>query len=176
MAGWGPTGGMLEAMRAGPGGTGWYVVVGAGGVAGAAVRWGVGALMGPHELPVATLVVNAVGCLVLGAVVAVRAGGGALDAGRRSRRDVVLDVVGVGVCGGLTTFSTFTVEVVDRLARGRWALGVAYVVVSLAAGAGAFLLGEAVARGHGAHDADGAVVRLGDADPDAAAETEPGGC
>jgi len=158
---------MLGAVKAGPGGTGWYLVVGAGGVVGAALRWGVGAVVGAHALPVATLIVNTVGCLVLGAVVAVRAGADR-DAGRRSRRDVGLDVIGIGVCGGLTTFSTFTVEVVDRVADGRWALGVAYVVVSVAVAAGAFLLGEAVAGGRVAG------IREGEAGPDAAAGTEPG--
>jgi CrcB protein len=59
------------------------------------------------------------------------------------RRRLGLDVVGVGVCGGLTTFSSFTVEVVDRVARGRWPLALAYVASSLAGGFGAFLAGGA---------------------------------
>jgi CrcB protein len=70
---------------------------------------------------------------------AARAGGAA----PATRGRLGLDVVGVGVCGGLTTFSSFTVEVVDRVARGRWPLAVAYVAVSLAGGFGAFLAGEA---------------------------------
>jgi len=70
---------------------------------------------------------------------AARSAGSAPAVGRR----LGLDVVGVGVCGGLTTFSSFTIEVVDRVARGRWPLAVAYVAVSLAGGFGAFLAGEA---------------------------------
>jgi CrcB protein len=81
-----------------------------------------------HRLrfPLGTLVVNLVGCAVLGLV----AGGVA----RASWSMNVQLLVGTGFCGGLTTFSTFSVEVLDLLQGrlpGRAAL---YVFLSTAAG------------------------------------------
>ena len=54
-----------------------------------------------------TFAVNVVGSATLGALVGADAG-----------RDVLL-VVGVGLCGGLTTFSTYAVEVVGLAATSR---------------------------------------------------------
>ena len=114
---------------------GWYLAVGAGGAAGATARWAVGTTVGGGAFPVATLAVNIAGCLVLGAVLA-----------RRGRRSLAADVVGVGFCGGLTTFSTFAVEVAARLDDGRPAVAAAYLVASVAGGLAAFLVGAAAAR------------------------------
>ena len=77
-----------------------------------------------------TLAVNLVGSAVLGALVGAEAG-----------RDVLL-VAGVGFCGGLTTFSTYAVEVVGLAATSRrhalgYALGTVAACVGVAAVASA---------------------------------------
>ncbi|HKG38242.1 MAG TPA: fluoride efflux transporter CrcB [Conexibacter sp.] len=57
--------------------------------------------------------------------------------------------LGIGVCGALTTFSTFQLELLRMLDSGNWALALAYAAVSLVGGIGAVRLGIAVARGQG---------------------------
>lgn len=91
--------------------------------------------------PWGTLVVNAVGSVVLGAT----AGALAAEPGP----DWVLPLLGVGFCGALTTFSTFGFETV-RLAqsgslRAAAANTVGSVAVALGGCAGAFALARALA-------------------------------
>ena len=85
------------------------VVVAVGGALGAVTRYGLARLMPPAAagFPVATLVVNLLGALALGLFL------GWQD--RTHRPEGLLQpFVAVGVLGGLTTFSTLSVEVVDR--------------------------------------------------------------
>ncbi len=79
-----------------------------------------------------TLVVNVVGCLVLGF----------LSGGRRT----IGLVAGVGFCGGLTTFSTFSLEIALLADDGRLGLGAAYAAISVVGGIVAVLLGRAAAE------------------------------
>lgn len=90
--------------------------------------------------PFGTLAVNVVGSVLLGAT----AGALAAEPGP----DWVLPLVGVGLCGALTTFSTFGFETV-RLAqqgslRAATANTLGSVVLSLAGCAGAWALAQAV--------------------------------
>lgn len=109
------------------------LLVGLGGVFGASARYGVGTrLPGPR----ATLVVNVLGSVALGAVVAAGASG----------RPAL--VAGTGFCGAFTTFSSFAVEVVDRLERGdlrggAWYAGVTVAAALVGVGVGT-LLGSAL--------------------------------
>jgi len=103
-----------------------------GGVAGALARAGVAEAL-PHDpghWPWATLLVNVVGALVLGAVAA------------RGYRRALL---GQGLCGALTTFSTFQLELLQMLDEGRETLALAYAAASLAAGLAAAELGRRAA-------------------------------
>ena len=79
------------------------LLVGAGGALGAISRYAVGTRF---PGPTATLLVN-----VLGSAGA----GGILAAGVP---DTVAAMAAVGFCGAFTTFSSFAVEVADRLDRG----------------------------------------------------------
>jgi CrcB protein len=81
-----------------------------------------------HDLrfPLGTLTVNLIGCLLLGVFA-----GEAAHAGWSAH---TLAFLGTGFCGGLTTFSAFSYEVVD-LARFRlWSRSALYVVISATAG------------------------------------------
>ena len=84
---------------------------------------------------------NLVGCGLLGLLVgAARTRG----VGRTTRL-----LVGAGFCGGLTTFSTFAVEVAAALRDGDPSGAVGYTVLSVAGGLAAFLLGRSIGRRSG---------------------------
>ncbi len=109
------------------------ITIAAGGAIGALARHAVSLVL-PHgsgTFPVATLVTNAVGCLLIGALMVVLTEASARPH-RLSRR-----FLGVGVLGGFTTFSTYAVEVEQLLATGRPWLAAAYlsgtVITALAA-------------------------------------------
>lgn len=84
--------------------------------------------------PWGTLVANLTGCLALGALL----GAGTALPGW------IAALLGVGVCGALTTFSTFSYETVRLAEDGAYFYAVANVLVSVIAGVGAALLGYAV--------------------------------
>lgn len=80
--------------------------------------------------PLGTLVVNVLGCLVLGVLAAVFAGPIVV------REEIRLGLT-VGVLGGFTTFSTFGLETYDIAARGgeaSWLLAAANIALSCGLG------------------------------------------
>lgn len=81
--------------------------------------------------PVGTFAVNILGSFALGLL------GGAST--------VVVTVIGVGVLGSLTTFSSLTNEIVRRCRSGEWASAVAYLVLSAVCGVAAAWLGLLIA-------------------------------
>ena len=90
----------------------------------------------PGHLPGGILIVNVVGSGVAGALIGL-AERAALDGDLRL-------VLVTGFCGGLTTFSTWSVETIELLDGGRWRAAILNVVVTLmlglAAAAGLYLL------------------------------------
>jgi len=111
--------------------------VAVGGAAGTTVRWAVTTRVGDVAFPWPVLAVNVVGSLVLGAALA--------EEWRHPRARLLLhDLGGIGFCGGLTTFSTFAVEVAERLRDGDAAVGVVYAAASVAGAIAAVLLGAAI--------------------------------
>ena len=102
-------------------------VIGAGGAIGAAARYGTLLALPPHldAFPVATLLVNVVGTVILGAVAA-------LPADLLSAHELTRPAIGTGFCGGLTTFSTMTLEIYQR-SHTHSMLAALYAVTSLVA-------------------------------------------
>jgi len=80
----------------------------------------------PGHLPGGILIVNVVGSGVAGALIGL-AERAALDGDLRL-------VLVTGFCGGLTTFSTWSVETIELLDGGRWRAAILNVVVTLALG------------------------------------------
>lgn len=117
-----------------------FLLVAAGGAAGAVARYAVGLQVarwfGAGQVW-GTLAVNVTGGLMMGLLV------GALD-GEDERWRLLL---GVGVLGGFTTFSAFSLETVDLLERRAWADAVLYVAGSVVLSTAALALGLAMARG-----------------------------
>lgn len=102
-------------------------VTGAGGAIGAVARYGTTLAIPPRPdaYPVATFLVNVVGAIILGAVVA-------LPADWLSAHELTRPAIGTGFCGGLTTFSTMTLEIYQRWSA-HSAVAVAYAATSLLA-------------------------------------------
>lgn len=114
----------------------------AGGAIGAGLRYLVGRaailLFGPF-FPWGTLIVNVVGGLLMGVLAAsvIRMG-----AGEQWRI-----LLGVGVLGGFTTFSAFSLEVVNMIERGDWTVAIGYALASVIGSVAALALGATLARG-----------------------------
>lgn len=85
------------------------------------------------SVPLGTVVVNATACFVLGLVTAyASAHFGAGD---------VRSIVGVGLLGGYSTFSTASVEALGLLRKGRWLAAIAHAGGMLVVSIGASVLG-----------------------------------
>jgi len=102
------------------------IAVAVGGAAGAALRWAVVASFDAGRFPWPVLALNVVGSVLLGLLLAE-------EERRPSARLVLHDASGIGFCGGLTTFSTFSLEVVDLARDGNIGLAIMYTVVSVLA-------------------------------------------
>lgn len=121
-----------------------YVALGGGG--GAVLRYQVGQAMTQWlgvkpatAFPWATLTVNVSGSLAMGLLVGILARHG--ETGETWRL-----LLGVGVLGGFTTFSAFSMEMVQLAERGAFGLAALYAGVSVAAGVAAMVLGLFVIR------------------------------
>jgi CrcB protein len=89
------------------------LLVAAGGAVGALARHAMGQLLARFPgTPWSTMVVNVVGCALLGILA------GAVPDGRHPLRLAL----GVGVLGGFTTFSTFSLDTWELCRRGAWGL------------------------------------------------------
>lgn len=101
------------------------VLVLAAGALGAVARYLVGRVGAQASWPWPVLLVNVVGSLVAGVAI---------------HTDVALIVV-TGFAGGLTTFSTFSVETVQLAGAGRWRAALVSVAANLALGIAAATVG-----------------------------------
>ncbi len=106
----------------------------AGGGAGALLRYQAGRLLthllGPQAVtafPWATLAVNVIGSCAMGLLAGWLARHG--DAGEQWRL-----LIGVGLLGGFTTFSAFSLELMLLIERGQPWLAVSYTLISVLAG------------------------------------------
>lgn len=122
-------------------------LVALGGGAGSLLRYQTGRLitlwLGPQAVtafPWATLAVNITGSLAMGLLAGwlARHGGSAGEAWRL--------LVGVGLLGGFTTFSAFSLELMLLVERGQPGLAAAYAGASVIAGIGALWLGLVLMR------------------------------
>jgi CrcB protein len=101
----------------------------AGGAIGTTVRAGLATWMPSDgtQWPTSTFVVNVVGAFLLGYVATRLQERLPLSSYRRP-------LLGTGLCGGLTTFSTMQLEIVRMLDSGAYVLAAAYTVASIVAG------------------------------------------
>lgn len=95
-------------------------------------------LFGPNY-PWGTLAVNLIGGLLMGLLA-----GGLMRFGENGEQWRLL--LGVGVLGGFTTFSAFSLDVMNMLQRGDWGTGFVYVLASVIGAIVALALGLGIAR------------------------------
>ena len=118
----------------------WLVAL--GGALGSVSRF----LVGPaiqrafgFTFPFGTLFINILGSFILGIVAEIALEGGSLSPGSRA-------FIGIGFCGGFTTFSAFSLETVALFEGGQVGRAGAYIMASVALSVAATWLGLIAAR------------------------------
>lgn len=113
----------------------------AGGALGAALRFQATLMalrLGHGSFPVATLSVNVIGGLLMGVVAALVLRGEAAEPIRL--------FAGVGVLGGFTTFSAFSLELFQMIERGQLVSAMGYAVISVVLSVAALAIGFTLTR------------------------------
>ena len=98
------------------------LAVGVGGFIGSVFRYLIGLIpfLNRHDIPFQTLAVNVLGAVLIGMIVKSAETSGP-----------VLLFIKVGICGGFTTFSTFSLEALGLLESGKISAFTVYVAVSV---------------------------------------------
>lgn len=102
---------------------GQFLYVGLGGAAGAMLRYAISLLPYSRSFPLLTLLTNLTGAVVIGYL-----------SGLAAKRDVpaqVMLLLKTGLCGGFTTFSTFSLETFELLQNGQFLPAGLYALGSL---------------------------------------------
>ena len=113
----------------------------AGGAIGAALRFQTTLMavrLGHTGFPAATLAVNILGGLLMGILAALVLRGHVAESFRL--------FAGVGILGGFTTFSAFSLELFQMLERGAFLIALGYVLASVLLSLAAVAAGFAVTR------------------------------
>jgi fluoride exporter len=95
-----------------------YLWIGLGGALGSMARHGCNglvAMMAGVAFPWGTLVINVVGSVVIGFAAATMHEGGRFPASAEARQFLM-----VGLCGGYTTFSAFSLQTLTLIQGGQW--------------------------------------------------------
>jgi len=120
-----------------------YLLVGAGSFVGGNARFIVGRWVGTMidaRFPLATFLINVGGSFVLGLI------GGLVAQRAIPHADAWRLALGVGFCGGFTTFSTFELETHALFEDGIWLTALTNIFLSLFAGLVAVRFGLVAAR------------------------------
>lgn len=118
------------------------LAVGLGGALGAIFRYLLGQIIPKlgSGFPIATFAVNLIGCFAIGLVVGL--------AGKHSNIDPrVILFLQTGICGGFTTFSTFSLESLTLIDEGKIVIGILYIVLSVLLGLLALLAARNLVSG-----------------------------
>ena len=99
-----------------------FLLVGLGGAVGAMLRYAISLIPYKGGFPLLTFVTNILGALLIGFIVGY--------ASKRNVNDSLMLFLKTGLCGGFTTFSTFSLEAYNLFVSGSKILAVCYAVLS----------------------------------------------
>ena len=106
-----------------------WLLVAFGGAVGSMARYGLGLMVAAivgQAFPWGTLLINVLGSLVIGA------SAGLIGAGGRMEGDLTIGLlVMTGLCGGFTTFSSFSLQTLTLMRSGEPIAALAYVLASV---------------------------------------------
>jgi protein CrcB len=102
-----------------------FIFVALGGAVGAIMRYSISLLPERTCFPILTLITNIIGAIVIGFIVGL--------AEEKQVSSNAMLFLKTGVCGGFTTFSTFSLEVVTLFDHEKFVLGGIYIVLSVSA-------------------------------------------
>ena len=114
-----------------------FLSVAAGGAVGAAARYAVSLIPIKSGFPILTLITNIIGALLIGFIV-----------GAAEKHEVpawLMLFLKTGVCGGFTTFSTFSLEALGLMENKEYAAGAMYMILSVGFCVFGVLCGKAIA-------------------------------
>jgi len=116
------------------------LAVAVGGATGSVARYVIGAMLlrSSGAFPISTLLINVVGSFLIGLFARL------FDA--PDHNQVLRVALTVGLCGGFTTFSTFSAETVTLLSQGKAGRAALYISMSVIAGVLATFAGLMVGR------------------------------
>lgn len=107
-----------------------YLAVAVGGALGSLARFAAAnaaALAWGLNFPYGTLIVNVAGSFIIGLFAVWTAPGEAAFGGPLTRQFIL-----TGICGGFTTFSSFSLQTLALLEQGRWSAAAANILGSVA--------------------------------------------
>lgn len=116
-----------------------FLAVAFGGAIGAAGRYAISLMPVKAEFPVLTLLTNVLGAILIGFIAGVAAGNA------DTSENAVL-FWKTGVCGGFTTFSTFSLETLRLLEGGQTGAGLLYAGASVVLCVAGVYIGELLGR------------------------------
>jgi CrcB protein len=111
-----------------------YLVIGLGGALGSMLRFGIGTFIdsgmskgtGPI-FPWGTIVVNITGCFIIGFIATISVAG----EGRVYLSPLTRSFITIGILGGYTTFSSFSLQTLTLAQSGQWGGAAANVLISV---------------------------------------------
>ena len=112
--------------------------VGLGGAIGAILRYVIGLLPYKSDFPILTLFINLVGAVVIGFITGL--------AVKKNISEHAMLFFKTGLCGGFTTFSTFSLEAYTLFKNGSVLLAILYIILSIALCLIGIVLGMSIAK------------------------------
>jgi CrcB protein len=114
-----------------------YLLVGIGGALGAMARYWAGTAIGSpsNGFPTSTFLINIIGSIAMGLLV------GFLARTTPQYQNEIRLFVAVGVFGGFTTFSSFSLDAITLIERGDYLLAAFYIVGSVLLAVAGLMMG-----------------------------------
>ena len=115
-----------------------FIYVALGGAIGAVGRYSLSLITVKTEFPFITLITNLIGALLIGFIVGI-------VSDHTDISDNTILLWKTGICGGFTTFSTFSLEVLNLIEKKSYYIGGSYILLSVILCVAGVFLGKRLA-------------------------------